>query len=377
MKLILKILRATSSFAPFRRVPVSQERIVRTAAISRKLVAWSGVVVTAFVFCGTPNAQEVWLRLNNSSTPLPTINLAGAEFAGKKLPGVMNRDYTYPQADEIDYFLDAGFAGVRLPFKWERLQRKPLGGFHKAEIAEIDRVVAQVTGRGGVLILDPHNYGRRDGIKISPGSREEDAFVDLWRRLARRYRDNGRVVFGLMNEPHGIAADDWAQSVQRTIKAIREEGADNLVLVPGTAWSGAHSWESAGNAAAFDGFHDPGDNFAYEVHQYLDKDYSGTDATCISADVGAAALAGKTAWLKEQGARAFLGEFGASANPPCPAALANMLTYMEANADVWMGWSYWAAGRWWGDYAFSIHPRPDGSTVPQLETLKPFLSRPR
>jgi len=37
-------------------------------------------------------------------------------------------------------------------------------------------------------------------------------------------------------------------------------------------------------------------------------------------------------------------------------AIHNMLNYVDANADVWLGWSWWAAGPWWGNYMFTLEP---------------------
>jgi endoglucanase len=52
-----------------------------------------------------------------------------------------------------------------------------------------------------------------------------------------------------------------------------------------------------------------------------------------------------------------------------------MLDHIEANAGHYIGWTYWAAGPWWGDYFMSIEPvgRRD---APQMEVLAPHLSSP-
>jgi endoglucanase len=49
-----------------------------------------------------------------------------------------------------------------------------------------------------------------------------------------------------------------------------------------------------------------------------------------------------------------------------------MLTYVEANSDVWSGWTWWAAGPWWGSYMYSIEPN-GGTDQPQMATLAPYL----
>ena len=53
-----------------------------------------------------------------------------------------------------------------------------------------------------------------------------------------------------MNEPHDVPATQWLASANAAIAAIRETGATNLVLVPGTIWTGAHSWEEERDGGA-------------------------------------------------------------------------------------------------------------------------------
>jgi endoglucanase len=50
------------------------------------------------------------------------------------------------------------------------------------------------------------------------------------------------------------------------------------------------------------------------MHQYLDSDGSGTNATCVSPAVGAQRLGAATAWLQQNGYKGFLGEIGAGNN---------------------------------------------------------------
>ena len=98
---------------------------------------------------------------------------------------------------------------------------------------------------------------------------------------------------------------------------------------------------------------DPANNCAYDLHQYLDNDSSGTSETVVSATIGVERLTAVTNWLRDNNRKAFLGEF-AVANSTIGAgigdeALANMLTYMNDNDDVWLGWTWWAGGPWWGN----------------------------
>ena len=310
------------------------------------------------------------------------VNLAGAEFKGSVLPGVHGKDYTYPKASQLDYFIDRGMNVFRLPFRWERLQPTASAAFDDAELARLDAFVTAATAKGAHVLLDPHNGARYRGGIVGQDV-PVAAFADLWTRLATRYKGNPKVIFGLMNEPNKMPTLLWRDDANAAIRAIRATGAHNLILVPGNAWSGAHSWSTvtggASNAEAMLGIVDPGNNSAFEVHQYLDRDSSGTSPQCVDAAVGARRLAGFTAWLKAHGKRGFLGEFAGGRDATCAAALDGMLDHIDANADVWLGWTYWAAGAWWGDYMFSVEPTgcPQACVdKPQMATLQRHLTPP-
>jgi len=301
------------------------------------------------------------------------VNFAGATFGRGKIPGIMNKHYHYPNRRAMDYFLKAGFNTYRLAFKWERLQRQLGAEFDPQEIAAIDRTVGYLTKRGAYVILDVHNYARYYRKLIGSASVPVSGFTSLWVKLANRYQSNERVIFGLMNEPFRIGADTWRDIAVAAIGAIRATGARNLILVPGTHWSGAHSWYKAkggiSNAEALKTLKDPANNIAIEAHQYFDGNSSGTSDNCVNEMIGVRRLQGFTRWLRENNLRGFLGEFGAARNSVCMAALDNTLKYVAENADVWLGWTYWAAGAWWGNYRFSVHPSSEGDK-PQMKVLR-------
>ena len=69
-----------------------------------------------------------------------------------------------------------------------------------------------------------------------------ETFNAFWRMLADRTKAHAHVIYGLMNEPADIAANRWLDIANAALAAIRSVGADQLVLVPGVAYTGAHSW---------------------------------------------------------------------------------------------------------------------------------------
>lgn len=306
--------------------------------------------------------------------PLSGVNIAGGEFNSARRPGVFGKDYIYPDAKTARPFIDMGMQIVRVPILWERAQPTPLQPLSKTEMALIDRSLASLAPFR-TIVLDVHNYGRYNGQRLDQISNGSIMLADLWQRLAEHYKGDGAIAFGLMNEPFGMTPAAWRSLVDRSVAAIRRTGAANLILVPGSKYSGAHSWTAGGsnsNALAFANFRDPGSNYAFEMHQYLDTDSSGTGTNCVSPDLIDARLASATTWLRANGHRGYLGEFGVPPNDNCLHGLDILLTHLHANSDVWMGWTYWAAGAWWGTrYPMSVQPI-DGPR-PQAAILHKYI----
>lgn len=309
---------------------------------------------------------------------LPGANVAGAEFVGGGIPGTYGYDYSYPKHSDIDYFVSKGLKLFRIPFRWARLQLQLGQALDPTELGRLNDIVNYAISKGATVVLDPHDYARRGGKVIGSGvagAPTTQQFADFWSRLAKVYASNSHVIFGIMNEPNGMTTELWLQDANAAIAAIRAAGAPNVIFVPGNGYTGAHSWNSSWygtpNGQVMLGVQDPLNNFVYEVHQYLDDDSSGTKPDCKAAPVGSTRLKGFTQWLRDHNARGYLGEFGVSQTATCLTALEEMLDYVDANRDVWVGWTYWAGGsRWNQDYMFSIQPVKDtGAERPQINVL--------
>ncbi len=312
-------------------------------------------------------------------------NLSGAEFGEGNIPGTYGTEYIYPTNEEIDYFVGKGMNTFRIPFRWERLQLSQNTVFDPAELSRLTSLVDYATGQGAHVILDPHNYARYHGGVIGDAAVPNASFNDFWTRLANEFKSNDQVILGLMNEPNDMPTEQWFSAAQESINAIRATGASNLLLVPGNGYTGAHAWSDdyygTPNADVMIDITDPGNNFAFELHQYLDSDSSGRTTEIVSETIGQERLVDVTNWLRTNNKKAFLGEF-AVGNSTIGAgigdeATANMLTYMAANDDVWIGWTWWGGGPWWGEYIFAIDPtdlgEPNEADRPVLGVLEPFF----
>lgn len=323
--------------------------------------------------------------------PYRGVNLAGAEFAidpwGKPLtvgalPGTFGTHYIYPDRSyapsytSIDTFLAAGMTTFRLPFRWERLQPTRGAAFNAAELGRLTTTVKNLTSKGAFVVLDPHNYARYGQSLIGSRALPFNHFSDFWSRLAATFKFNAKVIFGLMNEPHDMPTEQWVRGAQTGINAIRSVGATQLILVPGNGWSGADGWDAnwygTPNAIAMLAITDPQNHHAYEVHQYFDTDSSGTSPACVSPTIGRERLERFVEWLRANGKKGFLGEFGAGPGEVCLAAIDTMLSSLEAASDVMLGWTAWAAGPW-SVGMLDLEPR-EGAMKPQMKALLPHLS---
>jgi endoglucanase len=317
------------------------------------------------------------------------VNLAGADFGN--LLGTHGTEYLYPPPENIAYYARLGFSLVRIPFKWERLQPDLNVPFAQVELGLLVGVVGHASQLDLTVVLDPHNYAKRrlkgDGWKqeyaIGSSQVPLGAFLDFWARLSDRFKSNEKVVFGLMNEPVGLPAPKWLEIANAAIAAIRASGARNMIFVPGTEYSGAHSWFTAGNTV-LERVKDPGDNFAIEAHQYFDSDSSGTKPSAVSSTIGSERIEAFQSWARKLGFRAFLGEYNGGRDAVSARALMDLCDEMAANSDVWLGSAAWAGGpRWPEDDMFNLEPYKDGRIREQtaiiqsrarLGAKKPFWS---
>ena len=305
------------------------------------------------------------------------------------MPGVYNKDYTYPTHEEIDYYASKGLGVIRLPFLWERLQRNQGAELDPDELGHLDDVVNYATSKGLKVEIEPHDYGFGFGALIGSAQTPNSAFADFWGKLAQHFASNINVIFGLMNEPHEQTATQWLASANAAIAAIRKTGATQEILVPGSYWDGAWKWtlehplnkeqppfQGTDNAEVIGtGVQDPKNNFAFEVHQYLDSDGSGKSSNVVSADIGVQRLQDITAWAEKTGSRLFLGEVGVTQDKTPLTALDHMLTFMQQHTDVWQGVTYWAGGPWWNNYMFSIEPQ-NGKDKKQMGVLQNHEKKP-
>jgi hypothetical protein len=122
---------------------------------------------TNSVFSILERAVNNTLALLSTLSPNPQIprgvSISGMEF-GSAFPGTIATDYFLSAASTYNYFGAKGFNIVRLAFMWERMQPSLNSAIYAGYKGEIDAEITKAANAGMKVILDMHNFGRRNII---------------------------------------------------------------------------------------------------------------------------------------------------------------------------------------------------------------------
>ena len=138
----------------------------------------------------------------------------------------------------------------------------------------IDEWVNRAERQNLYIILDMHRW---DGdVGFFPN--DVNAWINVWRDIANRYKNRPQVLFELFNEPHdgavgdGSSADgftNWRNFTQQCLNAIRATGAQNIVVVGGWVWQNELTSWGQGDRWLRDADGSYADNVVYSTHHYV------------------------------------------------------------------------------------------------------------
>lgn len=319
------------------------------------------------------------------------VNIAGAE---NPYPSSSQFNYIYPQPMELDYFASKGFGLIRLPVKMRRLQPISFGPLDPINRTDEPAVAGSIPGtqtnllaikavldyaftKNMYVVLDPHDFGAVTDTYynnlfryLGSDPKGTDQLVDWWMRIATVFKNYPNVIWGIQNEPAGMSAADWKVGAVAAINAIAAITTTQWVFIPGSSFTGGHSWVSNGNAAAWAGYVPPvGLKIAFEMHEYLDSDFSGSHAVCAGS--GSSPMTGATSWASTNGFKIWIGEIGWSTDVSCPSDATTLMSYFTSNEPTYMGWAYWVGGSsaFYGIYMYTV--------VPSGYPTGPFTDKPQ
>jgi endoglucanase len=321
-------------------------------------------------------------------------NLSGGDTAytdWSSTGPVSGTHYLFVSNQDIDYLIGKGFNHFRLLFAWEAVQPQANGavpvptGNHRTYYDTFKSRVDYITAKGASVIIDIHpgfdaDFAAYRGAKIGTtygGLQVTELFCNLWGQLAAIFKSNPLVFFGMTNEPSNMPTMTWFACAQKAINAIRATGSTNKIVMPGNAFTGASSWTTVGaysdtgNPLRSNGYGwlnangpglrltDPANNLAMQVHLYADSSAGGGATDVVSGTILADRVKVAVDWARANGVQVFVAEVGLSAAAPNAInAWNSFITYLNANSDVVLGYTFWSYGppAWWGNYQFTLCP---------------------
>lgn len=145
-----------------------------------------------------------------------------------------------------------GFNVVRLPFD-SRMLIDQSGTLRPDAFKYLDRALSMAEEAGVYVILDMHgapgsqstmdHTGQREQNKLWSDPKNQERMIELWVRLAQRYKDRTVVAaYDLLNEPYGDFKQDLRPALRelmpRLAKAIRATGDRHLLIFPNALGAG-------------------------------------------------------------------------------------------------------------------------------------------
>lgn len=374
-------------------VPASH-LLAKTTTYASRPAAGGGVTLRLTKGSATICGTFVKPVLVTSSGILHGVDLVGMEMgwtAFSRATGPV-ADTNYPVIDDrlIDYLAGHHVSVITFTFSWEGMQSQLNGpipasstGNYRAYFDNYVRIVNYATSRGMHVIVAPWQADADSGIAgpawrgqlVGSAAVPVSAFTDFWSKMATVFKSNPLVWYRLITEPHDMSTMQWWTTAQAAVTAIRATGATQQILVPGNDYTAASQWTDnwydtapvqRSNAYGWlnaDGtgkpLFDPLNNTLAEVHTYLDPDEGGVSAEITSVTAAREHLAVAVNEARAHGYRLFLGEIGMYAGETtddghaASDAWRNFVSYANANTDVLLGWTWWAAGTpgWWDDVA--------------------------
>lgn len=301
------------------------------------------------------------------------LNLSGAGFAPQVLPGINGTNYIFPVEAYFQQWSARGIKLIRFPIIWERLQPSLGGALEPTYAALIDRTFGFASKYNIRIILDLHNYARYRGQIIGAGAVTYEQYQDVMTKIAQRWSGQSSLyAYDIMNEPNG-ALSYWPTAAQYGINGVRSVDKTRPIIVEGNGWAEATRWAQWNEPLLK--LVDPSNNIVFSAHTYFDANaggnYDSIDVSTLDPMYGVERVKPFVEWLKKNGKRGYIGEFGVPDNDArWFTMMDNMLAYLRENC---IPATYWAAGPGWGNYFMSVEP-VNGQERPQWPTLRKYLN---
>ncbi len=257
-----------------------------------------------------------------------------AELVGDQAAARFWREWwdNFITLDDIRFLKRAGFNSVRLPLNWRLfVTPRPPYRFEGPGWELVERLIGWCRVEGLYVVIDLHGApGGQTGTQIDDShgypflfldAESQQITIDLWRELAKRYRNEPTVLgYDLLNEPIGHMFDTARLNpllgplYDRLVAAVREVDPHHIIFLAGAQWNTNFEILTPPKVP----------NIAYTFHTYWTP---GTDVSVIERYL-------RVAW--EHQVPLWLGESGENTD----AWVEGFRRTLDDNNIGWCFWSY-------------------------------------
>lgn len=145
-----------------------------------------------------------------------------------------------PKAQEyyFDMYREAGFQCVRIPVRWDNHTGiVPPYTINKTWLDRIEQVVDWGLKRDLFIVINSHHD---NWIKDNYSETNKARFDSIWTQISERFKTKSeKLIFEVLNEPHGLTKAQNDDMHARIISIIRKTNPTRLVIFQGHDWGGS------------------------------------------------------------------------------------------------------------------------------------------
>lgn len=245
---------------------------------------------------------------------------------GNTMEPLTEAGWNNPRAEKyyFDMYKDAGFDIVRVPVRWDNYTGRTVPyAITKAWLDRVEQVVDWGLDKGLFIVLNAHHD---DWIKNDYSSANKARFDSIWTQIAERFKNKSeKLIFEVLNEPHGLNKIQNDDMHRRIISIIRKTNPTRLIIFQGHDWGGSNELLTAEipeDEYVIGSFH------SYDPYLFgLEGQGTwGTQADYNSLDNKFKAVSD---WSEKNNIPVFLGEFGSLKKCDYNSRMKHYRAYME------------------------------------------------
>lgn len=138
----------------------------------------------------------------------------------------------------FDMYSEAGFQCVRIPVRWDNHSGiiAPYT-INKTWLDRIEQVVDWGLKRDLFIVINSHHD---NWIKENYSEANKARFDSIWTQISERFKNKSeKLIFEVLNEPHGLTKTQNDDMHARIISIIRKTNPTRLIIFQGHDWGGS------------------------------------------------------------------------------------------------------------------------------------------